>query len=814
MNFLRDLRHAFRTLIQSPGYALMCVAVLALGIGANAAIFTVVYSVILQPLPYPQSDRLVFVWEKFTGVSGPMFERSRVRRKNFIEWQRQNTTFSAMAPFASGNLEETSGDHPVRTPVLFASSDLFPLLGARATLGRLYNADDERGGLDRVAVISDAYFERRFRRDPSTLGKAITLGGNVYVITGVLPPKFHLPATSEGSDQLHPDVWIPLSRLWTNAVDEDKQSNLLIAARLKPGVSVAAARTEMAGIARRLEQSDPKMDQGWTAVVYPFATEDSSPTMRVALFVLLGAVGFLLLIACANLANLTLARATARSHEIAVRLALGAGRGRVISQLASESILLSGGGVALGLMLAAWSVQLMMKFEPPDIPRPESVSLNLAVFGFAALAGVLTTLLVGLIPSIGASRADLNTTLRAGGARGGSAARVRSRQFLIVAEVALALILVSGAGLMLRSFQQLISVGIGFDTSQLWVSDIELSEKRYPDPAARSRVFRQVIDRARAVPGVLDASVVDMLPLHSVAMSNFLIAGRPEPPVSDLPIADDVHMSPGYFKTIGLRLEAGRPFNDTDLAVAEKDGNDAAIVNQAFARKFFPNENPLGKRLLTADKKRASEIVGVVSDYRPIGVENGVQLAIFWPYLKVSKATLVVRTKAAPQTMTKAIQNAIWSVDKDLVLTETGPMAHFVDEWQSQRKFNTLLLGIFAGLALVLAMLGIYGVLSNLVASRTREIGIRMAIGATGAQIGKLVLGQSMIPVSIGIAAGLAGSLALTRFLESLLFQVRPQDPLTLALAVAAILLVSPAALYLPLRRATRVECTVALREE
>ena len=283
MNFLRDLRHAFRTLRQSPGYALMCVAVLALGIGANAAIFTVVNSVILQPLPYPQADRLVFVWEKFTGVTGPMFERSRVRRKNLIEWQRQNTSFSAMAPFAPGHFEETSGDHPARTPVLFAAPELFPMLGARTTLGRLFDANDERGGNDRVAVISDAYFEKRFHRDPNAIGKTLTLSGNVYVITGVLPSKFHLPATSQGSEQLRPDVWIPISRLWTNAA-ADEQSSLLGAARLKPGVSLAAARTEMAGIARRLEQSNPKRDQGWTAVVYPFATEDSSPTMRVALW--------------------------------------------------------------------------------------------------------------------------------------------------------------------------------------------------------------------------------------------------------------------------------------------------------------------------------------------------------------------------------------------------------------------------------------------------------------------------------------------------------------------------------------------------
>ncbi|HEV2689947.1 MAG TPA: FtsX-like permease family protein, partial [Bryobacteraceae bacterium] len=527
-------------------------------------------------------------------------------------------------------------------------------------------------------------------------------------------------------------------------------------------------------------QADPKFLEGWTSVVYPFAQEDVSPTLHLALYTLLAAVGFLLLIACANLANLTLARATARAHEIVVRLALGATRSRIVSQLVSESILVSAGGAALGLLLAGWCVKLMLALEPPDIQRPELIEINLAVFAFAAAASVLTILLIGLVPSLGASRADLNSALKAGGVRGGSAARLRSRQFLIAAEVALALIMVTGAGLMLRSFHELISVGFGFETSHLLVTDVEPPAKQYSDPAGRSRLFRQLLDRCRALPGVVDGAVVDMLPLHSVSMSNFYIAGQPEPPVSNVPIAEDVNMSPEYFQAIGLRLEAGRQFTDTDLAVAEKDGDKAAIVNQAFVRKFFSSENPLGKRLLSPDKKTASEIVGVVSDYRPLGVENGTQPAIFWPYLKVSKATLVLRTKTDPQSMTKALQSAIWAMDKDLVLTETGPMEKFVDEWTSQRKFNTLLLGIFAGLALVLAMLGIYGVLSNLVASRTREIGIRMAIGASGVEIGKLVFRQSMIPVTIGLAVGLAGSLVLSRFLEALLFQVHPRDPLTL----------------------------------
>jgi putative ABC transport system permease protein len=423
-------------------------------------------------------------------------------------------------------------------------------------------------------------------------------------------------------------------------------------------------------------------------------------------------------------------------------------------------------------------------------------------------------LLVGLAPAIAVSRAELNSALKSGGAWGASAARVRSRQFLIAVEVALALMLVAGAGLMLRSFNELVSTGIGFGTSRLGAVDIDLPNTRYPDGASQSRFFRAVMERVRAIPGVTAAEVVDNLPLHSVSWANFYIAGRPEPASSSLPIADMARVSPQYFRTIGLQLKAGRLFTDADLALTEKEKDAVTIVNQAFANKFFNGENPLGKRLLSSDKKQASEIIGVVSDYRPLGVENGTRPQIFWPYLRLAKASLIVRAQVAPQSIGKAIEGAVRSLDKD-TLTETfKTMDSMVDEWQSQRKFNTLLLAIFAGLALVLAMMGIYGVLSNLVASRVREIGIRMAIGATPVAIGKLVLIQSMTPVLIGLATGIAGSLILGRFLEALLFQVHPRDPLTLAVAATTILLISPLAVYVPLRRAVRIDCTVALREE
>jgi len=819
MSLLRDLRHALRTLFRSPTYALTCVAVLALGIGANTAIFSVVHSVILTPLPYPDASRLVFVWERFPNMPDPPGGRIQVARKNYVEWKRQNTVFSDMAAFRDMPLDETGIDQPQRISTGFVSANLFPMLGVRAHLGRLFTADEERKDNDHVTVLTDKYFDHRFHRDPAALGKSIILGGAAYTVVGVLPPKFHLPADWEGSDQRKPEVWVPLSRLW-NSPGDDSNRQLLVVARLRAGVSLAQSRTEMAAIAQRLGQSDKKLDEGWTAAVFSFEVEDTSPTLHRALYVLLAAVAFLLLIACANLANLTLARATLRSREIAVRLALGATRTRIMAQLVSESFVVSLLGAAAGLLLAHWCIKLMLALEPPDIQRPELIGIDLPVFAFAAFASIVTTLLFGLAPSIDASRADLSSALKAGG-RGVSAARVRSRQFLIVVEVALALMLLAGAGLMARSFRELITTGIGFQTAHLNTVDIALPEKRYADDAARSRFFRAVLDRARAVPGVTAAAVIDNLLLHQIADSNFYIAGRPEPSLQSLPIADTAHASSEYFRVIGLRLLAGRFFSDADLAFTEKDKDAVVIVNQAFARQFFLGEEPLGKRLLSPDKKHASEIVGVVSDYRPMGVEYGVRPQMFWPDLRLRSATLIVRThseivrtRAEPVSLAHSIQSAIWSIDKDVSADKVLSMDFYLDEWQSQRKFNTLLMGIFAGLALMLAMMGIYGVLSNLVASRVREIGIRMAIGATSGEIAKLVLLQSMLPVAIGLALGLGGTFALSRFLEALLYHVQARDPLTLALAVCTILLISPVAIYVPLRRATSVDCTVALREE
>lgn len=786
----------------------MCIAVLALGIGANIAIFSVLDSVVLQGLPYPDLPRLVFVWERFPGLPAPVSERMQVARKNYLEWKRQANSFDRMEAYRGMRLQETGGDHPIRVDAGFASPGLFSLLGARARIGRLFTSAEDVRGADRVAVLSDAYFDSRFHGDPGTIGRTLRLSGADYTIVGVLPAGFHVPSTYEGDDQVKAQVWLPLSRLWDGLQDEHERA-LNVAARLKPGVTVGQARAEMAQIAKRLEGSEGEFDKGWQTAIYPFTVEDAKPQVHVALFVLAGAVGFLLLIGCANLANLTLARASLRGREVAIRLALGASRARVIRHLAMEALVVSLAGAAAGLLLAYWALRLMLALKPDDIQRPELIAINLPVFGFAVAAAVVTAVLFGLLPALAVARGDLNVALRSGG-WGTSAVRTRSRQFLIVAEIALALVLVTGAGLMIRSFHQVMATGVGFDTDRMVTADVELPKDHYPDGAARARFFGALLERVGALPGVRSAALTDALPLHSVGMHNFYIAGRPEPEIGALPMSDDSHVSPTYLQTLGLRLEAGRWFTPSDLNA----GHRVIAVSSEFVRKFFPRENPLGHTLLDPDKKTAYEIVAVVSDYRPMGVEAGTRPTMFKPDEGVSRGTLVVRAGGAENALGAELRDAVWSLDRSLPAVEMQPMQYYLDRVLSERRFNTLLLEIFAALAVMLAAIGIYGVLSNLVSSRAREIGIRMAIGATPADIGKLVSRQSTAPVAAGVVLGIAGSLVLGRFLESLLFRIHARDPLTIVLATCAILLLAPAALYLPLRRATRVDCTVALREE
>ena len=802
-----DLRYAIRTLWQSRGFALTSIAVLALGIGANAAIFSVVWAVILKPLPYPDPSRLVFVWQRFPNMPAPFGERMFVGRRNYVEWRRQNAVFQEMAAFRMDSLDLTAGESGGKVSTAFVTAGFFHLLGAEARLGRLFRAEEEQPGHNLVALLSDAYFERRFHGDAKALGSALTLDGTTYTVIGVLQPGFYMPHTF--FDDAQPEVLAPLPDF---AAKSAADLPFTVMARLRPGVPLARARADMTAIAERLNKVDREYYESGSVSVFPFATEETDADLKRALYMLLAAAAFLLLIACANLANLTLARAAQRSRDIVVRAALGAPRVRILSQLLAESLLVSLAGTACGLLVAQWSIRLIAAVKPPDIHRPEAIAVNWPVVAFAACAAVLTTVLFGLGPALSSARLDAASGLRAGG-RGASAAGLRSRQFLIASEVALALMLLTGAGLMIRSLERIAAVGIGFDTTHLTALDINLPQKRYPDAAARARLVRQLIARTQVLPGAAGAAVTSALPLHTVGVQNFHIPGRVEVTRQDSPISDVAQVSPGFLPLIGVRLETGRWLGETDI---NSDGSRKAValVNRAFAQKFFPGENALGRRLLTGDEKENFQIVGVVSDYHPMGAENGPRPEIFRPSLEFTGATLLVRSRGAPETLARMLIETARSVAPDLPAAEVKTLDEAAAYWTSQRKFNTLVMGIFAGLALLLAVVGIYGVLSHLVASRTREIGIRMALGATPGAIGRLVLRQTMAPVAAGAAAGLGGCLLLGRLVASLLYQVEARDPLTLSVAAGAILLVAPVAAYLPLRRATGVACTEALRQE
>jgi putative ABC transport system permease protein len=735
MALVGGLRHALRGLAKTPSYALTSVPILALAIGANTAIFSILSSVVLKPLPYPEPSRLVFLRERFPTASDPLFAHMQAAHRNYIEWKRRGTAFESMAAFHQSALNEIVNGETRSVAVGFGAADLFPLLGAHARLGRLFAPPEERAGHDLAAVISDEYFERRFHRAPSALGASITLGGSVYTVVGVLPPRFHLPSTDQGEEQLKPDVWVPLSRLFKTPGDETERQ-LLVVARLKPGVSQAQARTEMNVIALNLGKSDPEFDEGWSVGISSFEAEDTSPTLHRALYVLQAAVLFLLLIACANLANLTLVRASLRSREMAIRLALGAGRARIAAHHLTESLLISGAGAILGLASAHWSIRLMLALKPPDIQRPELIGMDGTVLAFACAMAILTAVLFGLVPAMAASRSDIQGALRAGGGWGASAGRKRASQVLIAAEVALAVVLLTGASLMIRSFQNLVAAGIGFETAHLAVADVDLPDKRYPDGASQSRFFKALLDGVRNLPGVSAATVVDNLPLHRVVAYNFYIAGRPDPPLNALPVTDWANGSPNYLTLLRLPLLIGRPFTDADLETTEralenpKGGEGVCIVNRAFTLEYFKDEDPIGKRLLEPDKKHGCQIVGVVADYRPMGAENGSRAQVFRPNLRKSGASLVVRATTATEAVASGIRGVAYGLDRELAIDQVLPLEHWVDEWESQRRFNTLLLSVFAGLALVLALAGIYSVLSNVAASRIREIGIRVAIGA------------------------------------------------------------------------------------
>jgi putative ABC transport system permease protein len=808
----QDLRYGVRMLLKNPGFTLIAVLTLALGIGANTAIFSVVNGVLLRPLPYYEPERLVMVWADRpilqAQVGLPDFP---VTVADFVDWRNQNQVFENMAAMVAfrGNL--TGGGEPESVVTLRASAGLFPLLGARLAVGRAFLPEEDRAGADRVVVISHGLWKQRYGADPKLIGQKIILDNEAYTVIGVTAPDFQFPRRGEVpytylSGATKPDLYLPIA--FTPEIMNNRRGNMLmVVARLKTDVSVQQASADMNSIARRLTELYPQTNTDKGARIAPLQ-QQAVGKARTALLVLLGAVGFVLLIACANVANLLLARAAGRQKEMAIRAALGAGRWRVVRQMLTESLLLAISGGAAGLLLAWQGVELLLAIAPDNLPRAYDIRLDIRVAGFTLLVSLLTGIVFGLLPALQASKINLGETLKEGGRDAAGLLQRRMRGFLVVSEVALAFVLLIGAGLLIRSFARLTEVDPGLDPRSVLAMHMLLPAKYSGGLSAN--FFQQTLERVRALPGVEAAATVSPLPLSGLyGSAAFRIEGRPSPTEETFNAGMRI-ISPDFFKTFRVPLVNGR-------LIAESDGAKAppvVVVNESLARNYFVNEDPLGKRIIFSGGTRA--IVGVVRDVKHSALDEEAKAEFYLPMAQVPTRymSLAVRVSGDPMQTIGAVRGQVWAGDKDLPIFSIETMERLMAKSVAPRRFNLLLLGVFALVGMTLAGVGLYGVMSYTVTHRTREIGVRMAMGAQTGNVLRLVIGEGMKLALIGALLGLGGALALTRLLKALLFGVSATDPLTFIVIAAALSIVSLLACWIPARRATKVDPMVALRCE
>ena len=802
---MTDLRYALRMLRKNPGFAAVALLTLVLGIGANSAIFSVVNAVLLRPLPYAEPDDLVILWEH-------NFPRDRptnvVSPANYLAWKDSNRSFAGMVAIGTSDDNLTGAGDPVKLNAHTLNGDLFELLGVGVQLGRTFTAGDYAPGGEPVVIVSHDLWQTRFGGDSDLLGRAIVLDDRPWTVVGVMPDGF-------GFIDERIDLWRPMPFGADARTPEGRW--LRVAGRLAPGVSLTQARAEMTAIAQRLVERFPDFNTGWGVNVVPLH-EQMIGAVKPALLLLLGAVGFVLLIACANVAHLLLARSATRQHELAVRAALGASRARLVRQLLVESLLLAGLGGLLAVGLAAWGTDAIIALagERAPIPRAAEVELDATVVAFTLVVTLLTGLLFGLAPAWTVSRSSLEGVMRQG-ARGPSEARRgrRLRNSLIVAEVALALMLLVAAGLMLTSFRRLLEQEPGFRPQQVLTLKVSLPTSRYPEGHQRVAFFEQLLARLEGLPGVRAAGANPWLPLDGMgAGTSFTVDGRPEPPAGQRPVTDVRFVTGRYFSAMGIPLLQGRLFEGLD----GEDGRRVLIVSRAMVQQLFPSEDPLGKRLhISWDGEGPDEIVGVVGDVKHAGLDVEPRPMVYWPHRRDAFPffTIVVRSDAAATANLGAAAIAeVHAMDPDLPVFGVRLMEDIVGASVAQPRLTMALLLAFAALAAMLAAVGIYGLLTYWVSQRTREIGIRIAIGADPQRVMRLVLGQSLALIGLGLGLGMAGAITLSRVLDSLLFEVSATDPATLVTVSGLMLALGLVACYAPARRATRIDPALALRAE
>ncbi|HEU0254092.1 MAG TPA: ABC transporter permease [Pyrinomonadaceae bacterium] len=834
MNALfHDLRFGMRMMVRNPMFTLIAIVTLALGIGANTAIFSVVDAVLLRPLPYPAADRLVFLWSTWVSQGVPTGGSAL---PDYHEWRDRNKVFESLGAFYYGDFNlSATGESPERIQGALVSTNFFQTLQVSPALGRLFTAEEEQFGRHRVVLLSDNLWQRRFAGASDVVGRQIRLGGESFTVAGVMPrgmPFFdNVPEV---------ELWTPMSFAPNDGMATRNNHFINIVGRLKPGVNAAQAQSDVSAIALAIEQVEPG-NKGLGTAIVPLQ-EQLSGDSRTALLVLLGAVAFVLLVACVNVANLLLARASARSKELAIRASLGASRARIVRQVMIECLPLALIGGVCGVLLATWGIELISSLLPDSLPRGNTIGVNARVLVFTFALAVLTMLIFGLLPAFQSARTDLRDSMSEGGGSGiGTRKQHRVRRLLIVAEVALALVLLVGSGLMLRTFLKLRQVDIGFDAHNVITMRVPLPDAKYPIPInaqdptepAGLPFFDQLLERVSVIPGVQSATVATRLPLGGGDEWGkfFSIEGRPAPAsLDEVPLVRFALISSDYFRTLGIPVREGRVFSDNDKGNSQP----VAIVNETLAKRFFPNESPIGKtiwmgspeHLLPPDAQTPEnrfirrQIVGVVGNVKGRSLNQESPPQVYAPFTQhrregwANALTLAVQTTTPPETVVGAIREQVRLLDPDQPITQVRTVDQMLSRALSETRFSLWLLALFAMLGLLLAAIGIYGVMVTAVTQRTHEIGLRMALGARGRDVLWLVIRQGMFPVLIGVGVGLAAAIGLTRLMSTLLYEVSATDPLTLALITVLLTIVALIACYIPARRATKVDPLVALRYE